>query len=674
MKIVSLHNRLFIYLLTIVAVLSAVNLALAAVHLVIVDRYERIQTNIFNEYKLINVVAELVTSYNLYRNAPDENKFVIYERKKADIRDTLASINSAISDGNLRGKFLGVSNTVADIIAETDGGIKSLQVGDIEGTSLRYTEANRKLAFIRENITGLILQEIQFSDTLRLDIQKANRLFIIFGGLLLTSVVFSVVGLSGLWSRRLISPLTRLTEKAESVTKGDFDTDIEEELIQGNDEVGRLARSFDTMLQATKKNIATLKSSNVEIQEKSSALASKIIEAENSRRAILNLLEDIKDEKNRAESTVVQRTHELADEKARLVASINSLSFGFVIADKDDTILLRNPALNKIFEFDKEPTSLHDIADELRGIGKTLLAIDPIGSCKECMEMKKIVEIKNVFYKKKFLRIFCAPIANTESSSGAEAVSDSIGYVFLVEDVTEAKALERSRDEFFSIASHELRTPLTAIRGNSEMVLDMYAEKIKDPDLKEMLVDIHSASIRLIDIVNDFLEVSRIEQGKIELKFENLDVQDIVKKVVKDMRNMAQHRDITLVCPTENAVLPKVRADRNRIEQVLINLVGNALKFTTHGGITVTAEPIDNFIKVSVADTGIGISEENQALLFRKFQQAGESTLARDVTQGTGLGLYISQLLMSSMGGTIGLEKSSLGHGSTFAFTIPVMV
>jgi signal transduction histidine kinase len=260
------------------------------------------------------------------------------------------------------------------------------------------------------------------------------------------------------------------------------------------------------------------------------------------------------------------------------------------------------------------------------------------------------------------------------SVSDNENTSDVIGYVFLVEDVTEAKVMERSRDEFFSIASHELRTPLTAIRGNSEMVLDMYADKVKDPDLKEMLVDIHSASIRLIDIVNDFLEVSRIEQGKVELRFENFNIQEVIHKVVKDMRNMVQQHNITLVYSTPHTHLPMVRADKNRIEQVLINLIGNAIKFTQHGGITISAEAIESFIKVTVIDTGIGISPENQSRLFRKFQQAGESMIARDVTQGTGLGLYISQLLMSNMGGTIGLEKSTLGQGSVFAFTIPIMI
>ena len=242
----------------------------------------------------------------------------------------------------------------------------------------------------------------------------------------------------------------------------------------------------------------------------------------------------------------------------------------------------------------------------------------------------------------------------------------------LIEDVTEAKITERSRDEFFAVASHELRTPLTAIRGNADMILEMYADKVVDKDMKEMLQDIDVSSIRLINIVNDFLEVSRIEQGRIEIKKEKFNVSDVVEKVVRDLKSMVEQKGLSVAYATPASPLPTVFADKNRTEQILINLVGNAAKFTKEGSITIATTAMDGFVGIRVIDTGSGISEHNQALLFRKFQPAGEQTLARDVTQSTGLGLYISKLIISSMGGTIGLEKSELGKGSIFAFTLPI--
>jgi signal transduction histidine kinase len=116
-----------------------------------------------------------------------------------------------------------------------------------------------------------------------------------------------------------------------------------------------------------------------------------------------------------------------------------------------------------------------------------------------------------------------------------------------------------------------------------------------------------------------------------------------------------------------------VYADKNRVKQVIYNLAGNALKFTERGGITVGAEVLGNKVHVTVIDTGRGISDKNQNLLFHKFQQAGNSLYTRDTTRGTGLGLYISKLLVENMGGTLALEHSEEGKGTTFGFTIPIV-
>jgi signal transduction histidine kinase len=289
------------------------------------------------------------------------------------------------------------------------------------------------------------------------------------------------------------------------------------------------------------------------------------------------------------------------------------------------------------------------------------------------MLLKSVIEVNNVFYGKKFLRIICAPISTDDLSDDQTDNTQIIGYVFLVEDVTEAKVNERSRDEFFAVASHELRTPLTAIRGNTDMILDAYAEKIVDKDMKEMLADINTSSIRLIGIVNDFLEVSRLEQGKIELHKEKFNINEVVSKVVRDFKSIVDQKKIYLEVEylSPESSLPKVFSDKSRIEQVLVNLVGNAVKFTKEGGIKIKVGWIENFVIIHIVDTGVGISIHNQVFLFRKFQQAGEQMLARDITQSTGLGLYICKLLISALGGTIDLEESNTNKGSTFTFTIP---
>lgn len=478
----------------------------------------------------------------------------------------------------------------------------------------------------------------------------AYSFFVIF-----LSSILAVI--SGIYlSRRITGPLVKLDQAAEAVSRGDLSASIP---VSTNDEIGHLASSFNSMTTRLRDVYGNLEQ---KVSEKTSELSAQVSETNRTKLAVLNLLEDVEEEKGKAEDLVTERTRELREEKARLLSSINALSFGFVLAGKDDAIILKNPALASILETERDFKTIHEIAEALKATDSKI-DIDISASCQRCMELKQPVEFKEVSYGKKFLRILCIPVRES---------AEAIGYIFLLEDITEAKVMERSRDEFFAVASHELRTPLTAIRGNADMILEMYADKILDADMKEMLVDINTSSVRLIDVVNDFLEVSRLEQGRVEIKKEDFDVAEVIEKVVRDLRTIVEQKKLTLTYAPPAAPLPHVFADRNRCEQILVNLIGNSTKFTKAGGISISVEQLGRSLKVKIADTGVGISEHNQTLLFRKFQQAGEDMLARDVSQSTGLGLYISRLIMNAMGGDIGLEKSELGKGSVFYFTLPL--
>lgn len=350
-------------------------------------------------------------------------------------------------------------------------------------------------------------------------------------------------------------------------------------------------------------------------------------------------------------------TNELIEEKARLLASINSLSFAFIILDMNHKILLGNSAMLDLFKIkDINSITLDDISKQL---GEKINIKDEV---ERYLNKSKIYEIKEIIFDKKILRCIMAEVVLPNKDKGR------IGYVLLFEDVTEARVMDRSRDEFFDIASHELRTPLTAIRWNSEMIINNFSEKITDPSVREMLLDINQSSVRLINIVNDFLEASRLEQGKLEMRMEKFDIVELATKVVRGLEGIIREQEIILELEKPKESLPKIFGDKNRIEQVLVNLIGNSIKFTKIGSIKISLEISDEFIMVSVKDTGIGISEQNKIKLFKKFQQAG----IHDVIQGTGLGLYISQLIISGMGGKLSLISSEIGKGSTFAFTIPI--
>ncbi|MBI5044629.1 MAG: PAS domain S-box protein [Candidatus Levybacteria bacterium] len=401
-------------------------------------------------------------------------------------------------------------------------------------------------------------------------------------------------------------------------------------------------------------------------------LKAKTKDLEDSKKALANVLEDAREleeqlklEKESVEKKVIQRTAELNEEKIKLSASISSLTVGFIMTDKLNNILVINQAARNIFcNSNTSPLAtvknctLTHIEDELKG------AIDLRGLIARSVTKGQILLVRELPFQNRFLKIILTPIIED---------NQAIGCVVLVEDITEAKITERSRDEFFSIASHELRTPLTAIKGNSSMIEQFYGDRIKDPELKDMIGDIHESSERLIQIVNDFLDTSRLEQGRMEFKKVPIAIPQLIQDVIKEYQVTGSRKMLSIEYhPDTKITLPQVFADIGKTKQVLINLIGNGLKFTEKGGITITTQIIGDFVKVFVSDTGRGISKANQALLFHKFQQANTSILTRDTTKGTGLGLYISKLIVEGMGGEIKIEDSVEGKGTTFSFTLPI--
>ncbi|HVQ44672.1 MAG TPA: HAMP domain-containing sensor histidine kinase [Candidatus Saccharimonadia bacterium] len=373
-------------------------------------------------------------------------------------------------------------------------------------------------------------------------------------------------------------------------------------------------------------------------------------------------------ERAQAQTTIKLRTEQLMASTSRAYSFLDSLHRGFIMCDVNPEVVLTNLSVRAMLSADEPPSP--------SGANRewTLAAIDTL--LQPALHLKDLIraslasnqprEFKEVSFGKRVLRLFIAPMINEVNGD-----QQPIGAVILVEDITEQKVLDRSKDEFFSIASHELRTPLTAIRGNASVIKKYYAESLKDPSLVEMIDDIHESSVRLIEIVNDFLNVSALEQGKIQMNPEALALADAVSEVTRELQALSDAKGLALVVDPSVPAAPLVTADKQRIKQVIYNLIGNAIKFTDQGSITATARADQNFVYCTVTDTGHGMPPESHRLLFRKFQQAGSSLLTRDNTKGTGLGLYISKLIVELSGGKIELEHSEVGKGSAFTFSLP---
>ena len=239
----------------------------------------------------------------------------------------------------------------------------------------------------------------------------------------------------------------------------------------------------------------------------------------------------------------------------------------------------------------------------------------------------------------------------------------------LAEMTKQLKQADMLRDEFVSLVSHDLRSPMTTIKSYSWMVLHGKAGAIT-PKATEYLNRIYTSTERLIRLVNEMLDVSRIESGHVTIRKAPLDIPHLLREVQTEFQTMAAQSHISLTV-AESTNIPPVRADADKIHLVLDNLVGNALKFTAkNGSVTMGVSQIDGYVEIRITDTGQGIHAEDIPLLFKKFGRLEHSLVAMR-GNSTGLGLYISKQYVELHGGKIWVT-SLPDKGSTFTFTLPV--
>lgn len=259
-------------------------------------------------------------------------------------------------------------------------------------------------------------------------------------------------------------------------------------------------------------------------------------------------------------------------------------------------------------------------------------------------------------------------IVKIKTNPVIDSAGEYVGCVKSLHDVTAEREIAQMKNEFVSTVSHELRTPLTSIKGYVDLILDGETGEINEIQ-REFLGIVKQNSDRLVSLINDMLDISRIESGRIHLKIEPLDMGDLVTGVIDTFKAVVSQTGHQLSAELAQP-LPLAAGDRDRVGQVLINLVSNAIKYSPAGGaVTVSAKKRDGQLVFSVADEGIGISREDQEHLFDQFYRV-DSSLTREIG-GTGLGLSICKTIIELLGGQVWVE-SGLGKGSVFSFSLPI--
>ncbi|SDC29617.1 MULTISPECIES: sensor histidine kinase [unclassified Candidatus Frackibacter] len=408
-------------------------------------------------------------------------------------------------------------------------------------------------------------------------------------------------------SNLIIKPTEKLIETVQKVGQGELNQEIE---VKSNDEIGELAVEFNQMT----KRLKDYEEMNV----------NKLMA-----------------EKNKSEA---------------IVKSINS---PIIVTDKEHKIVLLNPIAEKLFGIREEEVVGRHFLEVIKEeeIFAKIEEVAENGFIRDTNQKEKVLKF-SYQNKEHYYRLMVTPVLDKE-----EEVSRVITFL---DDITHLKEVDDLKSDFVSTVSHEFRTPLTSMNMGLSLLLEETPGEVND-DQKELLAAAHEDCKRLIDLVDDLLDLSKIESGKIQINLDSINLGDLVNASVRPLEEQAKEQgvDILTKLPQE---LPLVKADSNKITWVLSNLVGNALRYTKgNGKIEVSAAKKGNRVYVSVEDTGIGIPEEYQDKIFEKFVRVkGENAI--DVS-GTGLGLAIVKEIVEAHGGKIWVD-SEVGEGSKFTFTL----
>ncbi|MFA5933471.1 MAG: ATP-binding protein [Microgenomates group bacterium] len=461
----------------------------------------------------------------------------------------------------------------------------------------------------------------------------------IIGGLIFIIVAFLV-------SRSITKPLEELHEGTEVIEKGNLDYKVGTDT---RDEVGQLSRSFDVM-------VASIKQSRIEVDKRVEEQTKELVERsramEEQRAAILNILEDVEDEKNKT-----------AVERDRMDAILHSIGDGVFVVDKNLSIILINDVALKMCGHEIKDAVGKNYNEVLRFVYEAKPDTINDKFIKDAMATGKVQEMAN------HTMLECSEGRKIAVADSAAPLKDKngvvVGCVVVFRDVSKERQIDRMKTEFISLASHQLRTPLSAIKWFVELLGDTKL----DAEQKDFSKNIAMSTERMIELVNALLNVSRIESGRIVIAPTPTNIGDLLKGMIKELQQKIDERKQVLNTDiAEN--LSKINIDPALIRQVYMNLLTNAIKYTpVKGKISVKIFVKDTDVISQITDTGIGIPEEDKNKVFTKFYRSADAVKIEP--NGNGLGLYLAIAIVESSGGKMWFE-SKVGQGTSFFFSLPL--
>ncbi|UCD88605.1 MAG: GAF domain-containing protein [Desulfobacterales bacterium] len=520
---------------------------------------------------------------------------------------------------------------------------------------------------------------------------KKELIVTILGIIALTILIIIAIALTSLIiTKKYISrPLLKLQESASLIAHGDLNTFIDK---SSSDEIGLLAQHLDDMRESIKQLFSELSESKEKIEDYSRTLEQKV---EVRTQALARSVEELKalgDVSQVVSSTLDLETvlaniarhavqlsktdagtiYEFDEDAQVFVPRINhGVSEAFIEALHESGLRIGDKTVIGQAALNRAPDQVPDLVNVpdyplsyVHQAGFRALLAVPL--------LRKDRLIGGLVVRRKTAGEFPAPVVDLIQTFAAQSVL-AIHNARLFREVEEKsrqlEAADKHKSEFLANMSHELRTPLNAILGYTELILDNIYGDIPEK-IQEVLERLEQNGRHLLGLINDVLDLSKIEAGQLTLSLSEYSLGELVQTVSASVEALASEKNLELRVNVP-ADLTIGKGDEQRIAQVLLNLLGNAIKFTEEGDVRVEVVVSNQTFLVSVSDTGLGLSEADQKRIFEEFQQVdGSSTRIKG---GTGLGLAIAKRIVEMHGGRIWVE-STLGKGSTFWFTLPVSV
>ncbi|MFQ5949614.1 MAG: ATP-binding protein, partial [Nitrospiria bacterium] len=446
------------------------------------------------------------------------------------------------------------------------------------------------------------------------------------------------IGLVYFLSKHYVRPLETLATIAQRIGGGDLSQSAP---VTSRDEIGDLTTIFNQMTRS-------LRIRDEQIKEHTDQL-----EILNKQLTDLNLTLEERVKARTIELEEVIR--QLRDEKKKTAKVIRDITDGVIVIDMTEHIILMNPAARKML-----------LGSGQRPVADDLSAFSHIPHLREIFQNPAEVATHEIEVHDPGLassRVILASSVPFKDERG-----HLLGKVAVLHDITSLKEVDRLKSEFVSQVSHDLRTPLTAIKGYIDNMQDGIAGDLTERQ-KDYLYRMSKNAGRLVRLISDLLDVSRMESAKMELNLTSLSLHDLIAEVVNAIRPIAAEKNLKVVLNKFEGK-SQLQGDWDKLEQVITNLLDNAIKFTPPGGrITITLKQDQRSLKTAIRDTGIGISPEEQSRIFDRFYQTERESSA--YAKGTGLGLFIAKTLIELHGGQIRVT-SEVGKGSEFAFTLPI--